>query len=1199
MKIGRHNKSELYLKIVAIGITVMLVTSSVAFMSVMVNMGSLDGSETIPEKTSFQKRPCDVKSVLTQAGTWISFDSSSPGTPAEAHVTISDTSGITIVADFHGFWRNNHTINGTVYDDPEMPGASSMQVPGAPMLPCLFEYVEIPHDVDISIDVISSSNDTKSGYSIRPAPPPAIPFAAGESGLDAATPTALSTFFGPVYSQDSFFPGITTGTEGGSNATALVMRGHRLLGLGFYPVQYNPVNATLLVHSQLVIKVKYSRPAQIQPVAESLRSEAFELIFVNILLNYDSFYLQCMQEAGFATICPPPPPDFQEGAEYLIITTETFKAQANRLADWKEQKGVPSEVVIVQAGASAEDVKTVIDDAYNTWYPAPTYVLLLGDVEVIPANYDADHEARISTGPFSSIRVYQQQDHGIIASDLGYFNVDGQGYFPDMIYSRISVDTEEQARIIVDKIIQYEQSPPVDDSFYSSILSAGYFQDRAPRNGREDELYPFIYNLEAIRHYLKDNHGYDVYINYSCAWEAYDSAEWDSPDYNIPLEDLEFQEILDATGSKLLRDSLPAEFFWLKGYDSPPHHREYARKNITANINEGRFFIMYYDHGGSKNMIYPIDWAFPLNGVHNRNDRDIVEGWHQPYYNTSYFSDLSNGDLTPLIVSIACNTGWFDGETDQDYMDLDSLGEPNPFSDYENECFAENITRLEGGGAIAIIAPSRIAYSVISGHLLDGIIQAFWPGHLEPENQPIYEMGTALLFAKLYSATQWTDGGLFAPIIDPLLFPEHKLRTTFEEYHLFGDPETQLWTDVPSQFNVSYPMSVGTSDPQRFVVTVNKDDTSVPVNFAKVCIQQEEDIYQVGYTNSRGQVIFDVSPSNTPSHINVTVTKHNFRPHIGIIHVHASEAEILLSQYTAIVGEQIEITFTGFTENRLVKLTIDDYLIATGIETDTPYVLESVPSGANGYLNVWAAVIGAPYPPELWSPVSVERLARISEEEGPDPYIYSQDDRSTWEDPTGEVAWDNPDIIIKQNGVTMSSMTQNVDHSIEVIVHNRGCDTAEPTTVTLSYAPFGGGVSWTEIGEYDVNPIHGGTDIAYFTLTPPIPHSACLRVDLDHTDELPENRINNIGFENVDVIEMSSPGTGSFQVGNPTGPTNYVFIKVKQQGNLDDIWNATILDYSSQAMNTGVNETITLFIDPLTEIEPDEWPIFTVEVYVN
>jgi len=1170
----------------------MIVISSVTIASVTLVNGI---SETPEDKTQFEypTQPCNVRSVITETGTWVSFDSSTPGTPAESHVTISDTSGITIVIDFHGFWRNNCSINGTEYDDLDMPGATLMRETGKPMLPCLFEYLEIPYNIDVSIDVLASSTNTTSGYNIRPAPLPIIPTGGGVSFPNTTSFGELPITLDSVYNDNVSFPSFQTNTEGESNTTSIVMRGRRILGLTLYPIQYNPVTQELEVNSQLVIKVKYSIPAQINPPAIPLWSKAFEFIFKNTLLNYQDCNIASIPHVGYGIRHPPPPPGTQEGAEYLIITNATFREEALKLANWKVTKGVPTKIEIIEEGATTEDVKEIIFDAYNEWYPAPTYVLLLGDVEVIPANYDLQHRGQEPRGIlglgydvfWGAGPVY---DKGYIASDLGYFNIDGYDYIPDMIYGRISVDTVEQARIIVNKILNYTQTPPFEPSFYTNILNAGQFEDRKDYNAIEDNQVPFLYTLERIRHYLKDS--YNVHVNYSCYWQHYDSPDvgWDSPDTSVLLENLRFRELLDISdtdSSYYLIDSLADidNFEWLWAYVMDPTIGEIpffyddAREDITKNIIDGRFLFLYYGHGGSKNMKYI--WAKD----YTTNNRDYVEGLYSPYYNTSYFSELNNGDMLPLILCMSCSSGWFDGETDETVLDIYEPP-PNPFEDYENECFAENITRLEGGGAIAAIAASRPAYGEITQHLLNGMMQAFWPGFLDSQNQPMYEMGTALLYSKLYAKRNY---------VDPLI-----AQTTFEEFHLFGDPEVELWTDVPTNISVSYPRSVGTTDPQRFVVTVNNIDTGLPVNYAKVCIQQGESIYEVGYTNPRGQVIFDVNPSATPSHINVTVTKHNFRPHIGNMIVYDSIARLSLSDYSVMDNEILTITLVDFPDDDTYTFFGDEYLLTSGMPSGTTeYHWDLDGFGPNRYINVWVGEYDSAL--LTWSAVSVDRFAIISMTDGPDPWIYSHNDRSTWDDPTDEIVWDNPDINIKLNGVTVSSMNQNEIHDIEVTVHNRGSDSEIPTTVTLYYAPFGGGVSWTPIGDYPVNPEHEGTDLAYFTLNPPIPFSACLKVVLDHIDELPENTINNIGLENIDVIQMSSPGERSFLIGNPTNYTDYVTICVKQQGYPEDVWNASIQSYSSQAMGIKLNETIELIVDPKGKVGSNEWRLFTAEIYVN
>jgi len=1166
----------------------MIVISSVAIASVTL----VNGISETPEDTTqfgYTTRPCNVRSVLTETGMWVSFDSSTPGTLAEAHVTVSDTSGITIVYDIHGFWKRNCTVNSTIYDHLEIPGATWLRDEGKPMLPCLFEYVEIPHDTDVTIDILASSSNVTSGYNVRPAPHLTIPSGRGIQYPNSTSFENQNITLDSVYDDNVTYPGFYTSTEGATNTSTLVMRGRRILGLTLYPLQYNPVTQELEVFSQFVIKVKYNILAQICLPVIPLRSEDFEIIFDNILLNYQLANVLYYPQVGYAVEYPVTPLEEPEGAEYLIITNDAFKNEAQRLANWKVKKGVPTKISIIDEGATKEDVKEIILDAYNEWYPAPTYVLLLGDVEVIPAYYHLQHTGQQKPGLLRLDIFWGAgpiNNKGYIASDLEYVNVDGDGYIPDMICGRISVDTEEQARIIVNKILNYTQTPPSELSFYSNILNAGQFEDQ-DFDAIEDEQVEFIYTLERIRHYLKD--AYSVHVNYSSYLLHYDNNGTHS------LEDLWFRQALDIPGvgsSRLVQASLAdvENFEWLWSYvrdpaePGIPSYYTDARESISNNINDGRFLFLYYGHGGSKNM----KWLWELQNT--VNNRDHVEGLYAPYYNTSYFSDLTNGNMLPLILCMSCDSGWYDGETDEDVLDF--ANPPNPFEDYRNECFAENITRLEGGGAIAAIASSRPAYGEITQYLLEGIMKAFWPGFLDSQNQPMYKMGTALVYGKLNAKRNYVQScGIFSSPSCSNVVP-----ATFEGFQLFGDPEVELWTDVPANFSLSYPISIGTSVAQRFAVTVKDYNSGEPVYHAKVCIQEDDKIF-VGYTDTKGQVLFDLAPSTSTSHINVTVTKHNYRPNMDQIIVHESEAKISLSENAAMVGDPIEITFTGFPEDRSVALRIDNQPIDTTIPTDTPYILDSLPTGVNRYLTVWAAVIESHLPSGLWQPVSVEYIKRISSEEGPDPYIYSHFDPSTWEDPSAEVNWDNPDIRIYLDGIEVSSMTQNRVHTVEVTVYNRGYDSTIPTTVTLEYAPFGGGVSFDDIGIDTVTPTLETPATAHFTITPPIPHSACLRVSLEHDDELLQNEINNVGYENTGVIQLSSPGERSFMLGNPTETTEYVFIRVKQKDCKENIWNATILDYSSQALPGKDNETIRLYIDPFSDF--DDTRIFTAEVYVN
>ncbi|MCK4566633.1 MAG: hypothetical protein KAU48_04915, partial [Candidatus Thorarchaeota archaeon] len=646
MKRDILNRSELSLKFTAVVVAAMIVISSAAMIEVMINASPENEAEPSFVDQSFQSRTCKATSIPAQEGDWITADSSLEGTPAEAHVTVSDTSGITIVVDFHGFWLNNCTIDSTSYYDLNMPGASSIQAYGKPVLPCLFEFVQIPYDVDIEVDVLSSTSanvsEYISDYEIKPGPFPEFPSPIGEGDEDVSSTIEPALFFDPVYSNGTLFPGITTSTEGELNSTSMIMRGHRLLGLSFYPVQYNNATSELILYSQLIVKVKYSFPAQINPIPKHLCSKPFERIIDQTVLNCRASEMELYIPGIGEVIQYIIPELFFKGAEYLIITNSTFEDQANRLADWKERKGLLSDVQVIPDYVVdvRNYVKNFLNFVYYHWYPAPTYVLLMGDVEAIPTNYDMDHN-----GMADGTRFFEPGSSKI-ASDFGYFNIEGNGYFPDMIYSRISVDTELQAEIIVNKTLLYEQSPPADTTFYENFLSAGYFQDKppdpyTPRDGTEDVNYPMIYTLERIRHYLNHTLGYNAHINYSSAIND-----------QIPLL---FQKELNGDADVAVsigRENYFPNFAWLEGYDwsgkwGRDYYYELERGNITPNFNEGRFLVLYFGHGGSKNMYNPINIlsGYQPNpetepGVFAVDYRDVVEGWQHPCLNTSFFADL-------------------------------------------------------------------------------------------------------------------------------------------------------------------------------------------------------------------------------------------------------------------------------------------------------------------------------------------------------------------------------------------------------------------------------------------------------------------------------------------------------------------------------------------------------------------------------
>jgi len=81
----------------------------------------------------------------------------------------------------------------------------------------------------------------------------------------------------------------------------------------------------------------------------------------------------------------------EQGARYLIITNDMFYNEVQPLANWKTKKGLTAKVVPLSVtGSGVAQIKSYIQNAYNTWNPRPEYVLLVGSGVRLPTTSNSD-----------------------------------------------------------------------------------------------------------------------------------------------------------------------------------------------------------------------------------------------------------------------------------------------------------------------------------------------------------------------------------------------------------------------------------------------------------------------------------------------------------------------------------------------------------------------------------------------------------------------------------------------------------------------------------------------------------------------------------------------------------------------------------------------------------------------------------------
>jgi hypothetical protein len=151
-----------------------------------------------------------------------------------------------------------------------------------------------------------------------------------------------------------------------------------------------------------------------------------------------------------------------------------------------------------------------------------------------------------------------------------------------------------------------------------------------------------------------------------------------------------------------------------------------------------------------------------------------------------------------------------------------------------------------------------------------------------------------------------------------------------------------------------------------------------------------------------------------------------------------------------------------------------------------------------------------------------------------DPLIYSQKYLLS----KGlAVTWNNPDIILLQNGVIVdeANLQPNTEYEIDATIWNNSYDApVVGMAVNFSYLSFGASTTVTPIGTTVVDIGAKGTTsqpaLARMKwITPPAGHY-CIQVDFYWADDL--NPDNNIGQNNVDVREAHSPAVFHFDLRN-------------------------------------------------------------------
>ncbi len=371
------------------------------------------------------------------------------------------------------------------------------------------------------------------------------------------------------------------------------------------------------------------------------------------------------------------------GVEYLIVSPRELIPQAGRLAALRSERyragvvavdDIYNEFSFGQVDPAA--LRNFFKYAFESWSVAPEFVLLFGDGHNDFRGYTAAGRSKPNyIPPF------------INANDLAleeWFVRLTESDFPQIALGRVPVQSPNEAEVVVDKIIKYEQAADAGDWTRRVVLVA-------------DDGYILGGECDPVN----------------------------NPNHVLASEQLDSLFPADIERKKVYLAQYP--------FDPPGigTRKPAATADLVSWWDRGALIINYIGHGSesywAQERIFNVERDLPM---------------------------LTNGYRLPLVLNASCSIGHFD--------------------DYRSQAMAERVLTLQGGGAVASYAATRITYAGRNIALSKFFLEALFDGSEGA-------IGSAALSARLAVGGYWNieNAQRYSIFGDPALrlhMPERELR---------------------------------------------------------------------------------------------------------------------------------------------------------------------------------------------------------------------------------------------------------------------------------------------------------------------------------------------------------------------------------------------------------------------------------------
>jgi hypothetical protein len=637
-------------------------------------------------------------------------------------MNVSSSNGITITVQqteettllhytIDAFTMTPVDINNKQYVTLALDSEANNLIAGAPDVPSVSRSIIIPPEGTMSIRIISSSYEEYSNILVAPSK---------GNLLRTVNPADIPYVFGDIYSQNTWYPSTLATLQ-----DPYSLRDFRGQVVTIYPLQYNPEQATLRFYNDITLEIT---PAQSMTATHSTQYQLssidndFLSVYKHHFLNFNSAKYTPVSEQG----------------NMLVITYDAFYNTMIPFVQWKNLKGIPTEMVNVSEIGNANAIKTYIADYYNT--NGLTFVLLVGDAAQVPSLY-------ASGG----------------ASDPSFGYILGNDHYPEIFVGRFSAENVAQVETQANRTITYERDPQVGAEWYKKGVGIGSEYGVGDDNEYD---YQHIRNIRSLL----------LNFTYSYVDEFYGGTQG--------------------------------------GLDLPG---EPSTTMVSTALNEGRSILNYCGHGSATS-------------------------WGTSSFSNSNVNSLSNANMLPFIVSVACNNGEFDDYT----------------------CFGEAWLRATNNGQ-----PTGAIGAYMSS------VSQSWDPPMEAQDEfnnilvGMYEDNIRTTYGALCF-----EGSM--SMIDDYGADGIEMADT---WIVFGDPSVQVRTDTPAIMEVTHDDFIPNG-----ADTFEVDVTGVP--YALCAISADGILLGNGYADQTGHAVVQFfSPISVSGEVQLVVTGFNTIPYMTTLTV--------------------------------------------------------------------------------------------------------------------------------------------------------------------------------------------------------------------------------------------------------------------------------------------------------------------------